>query len=36
VTELEGRDVGAAHDLVVCVHVAADSVGAGVSDLLSC
>lgn len=36
VTELEGGDVGAAHDLVVCVHVAADSVGAGVSDLPDC
>lgn len=31
--QLEGRDIGAADDLVVGVHVAADAVGAGVADL---
>jgi len=33
VAELERGDVGAAQDLVVCVHVAAHAVGAGVPDL---
>ena len=33
VAELEGGYVGAAYDLVVCVHVAAHSVGARVLDL---
>lgn len=36
VAELEGGDVGAAYDLVVCVHVAAHSVGARVFDLKDC
>lgn len=31
--QFEGRDVGAAQDLVVGVHGAADAVGAGVLDL---
>ena len=33
VAQLEGRDVGAALDLVARVHVAADAVGFGVLDL---
>jgi hypothetical protein len=33
VAQLEGGDVGAAEDLVVGVHAAADAVGAGVFDL---
>lgn len=33
VAEFEGGDVGAANDLVVCVHVAAHAMSAGVLDL---
>lgn len=32
-TELEGGDVGAANNLVVCVHAAAHPVGARIPDL---
>jgi hypothetical protein len=34
VTELEGGDVGATQDLVVCVHIPAHAVGAGILDLV--
>jgi len=33
VTELEGGDVGATQDLIICVHAAAHTVSAGVLDL---
>jgi hypothetical protein len=36
VAEFEGGDVGAADNLVVCVHVATVAMSAGISDLMRC